>query len=63
MPSGKDGKGDLMEDGSDSMEDDLTSAKGAATGIDGMPPLQPGRVVLVVSDMELVEFFRQQVRM
>lgn len=28
---------------------------------DGLPNLQSGRVVLVVPDMELVEFFRQQV--
>jgi len=63
MPSGKKGgKLDPKEDASDSMEDDMTSAKGgAAMGMDGMPPLQPGRVVLVVPDMELVEFFRQQV--
>eukprot|EP00983_Pelagomonas_calceolata_P017061 535265-Pelagomonas_calceolata.AAC.7 len=51
-----------MEEGSDSMEDDVPSSKGlSGMGMDGMPSLQPGRVVLVVPDMELVEFFRQQV--
>lgn len=66
-----------MDDVSDSLEDgmDNHNAKGgmhnhhmdnhmmmSGMGADGMPPLQPGRVVLVVPDMELVEFFRQQVR-
>uniref|UniRef100_A0A7S3QU15 Channelopsin 1 n=1 Tax=Dunaliella tertiolecta TaxID=3047 RepID=A0A7S3QU15_DUNTE len=61
MPSAKKGKLDTMEEGSDSMEDDVPSSKGlSGMGMDGMPSLQPGRVVLVVPDMELVEFFRQQ---
>jgi hypothetical protein len=55
---------DAIDDASDSLEDDMHSAKGmGGPRADGMPNLQSGRVVLVVPDIELVEFFRQQVCM